>query len=82
MGLQKLTLRRPIMKLLRDSLMLTALNDIFIKSIWILIRSNILADLLSREKLKVIADQFSFLQTIATIIASASRPKISMTKFF
>ena len=80
-GLQKLTLRGPAMKPLRDLLMLAALNDISIESIWIPTRSNVLADLLSRGKFKLIADKFLSLQTIAAIMASASRPKTGMTKF-
>lgn len=79
--LQKLTLRGAAMKPLWELLMVAALNNISIESIWILTRSNILANLFSRGKFKLIADKFPFLQTIATTMASASRPKTGTMKF-
>lgn len=79
-GLRKLTLRGSAMKPLRELLMLAALNDISIESVWIPTRSNILADLFSRGKFKLIADKFPFLQTIAATMASASRPRTGIMK--
>lgn len=66
------------MKLLRDLLMLAALNNISIKSMWIPTRSNVLADLISRGKFKLIADKFPSLQAIAAIMAS-NHQKTGMT---
>ena len=79
-GLQKLTLRGPAMNPLRKLLMLAALNNISIESIWIPTRSNVLADLFSRGKFKLIAEKFPLLQTTAVTMASASRLKTGITR--
>lgn len=79
-GLRKFTLRGSAMKPLWELLILVALNDVSIKSVWILTQSNILADLFSRGKFKLIAYKFPFLQTIAATMASKSRSRTGITK--